>query len=732
MNDELRATRAPAGRLAIVSAALRFPGADSMSSYRATLARRGGQDTPVDVTSFDHERFGMSAAEASQTDVRQRLLLEVVDEALHVAAVPTAQHGGTAVFAGVGAPQMPDVDESGDVDVAERLANRLGLRGPTATVRATGATGLVAVQRACRSLLAREADVAIAAAGTVRLPAGGGVAAVVLKRLDDSMAAGDDILAVVLGSASDTTDWAPSDSPSPVALPGAAGLASLLEAVLTIGHETAPARDPGPRPDAPVHPVTTVSACGISLALEAAPALPAGPVTDRGVVLLASHRLDTLDVDTAAVRSLLAAQPAAVGDLAARSQRRAHRGGYRRHVSIDGVADLDHQFSAPNLRRATRRTPDRPSPVAFAFPGLGSEYVGMGAELARESDVFRASLARTATLAAEVGCPIDHVFVASGQAAATPAATIDLERVLRRAQTGSTGARFDGLPQAHLALFAVQLAFVDLLAHAGIRPAAVLGHSLGEWTAATVAGAVRREDAVVFVAARAALVEQAPSGATIAVADSAEAVRPLLDGAMTLAADNGPQDCTVSGPAEHAAALETRLGRADMVFQRLDTGTAFHNSQLGTAADALADRLHGARLADPVIPVVSGVTGTWLTGGRLGADYWRAQLTSPVLFRQALATVSATYRVLVEIGPGAIRPWALQTTPGIDVVRTARNSYEGVQDSDVVERALAQLWLHGHEPRWPKDPAGRPRLPVPVRPPAPRRQPLDPSRAEAT
>jgi acyl transferase domain-containing protein len=698
MSDELRAARTPTGRLAVVAAAQRFADADSMSS-------------------FDHERFDMSAADAARTDVRQRMLLEVVDEVLHVAAVPAAQYAATAVFVGVGAFGESDVDDSGAADL---LAGRLGLRGPTATLRVPGATGLLAVHRGCQSLLTGAADVVVIAAGAVGLAVGGGVAAVVVKRLDDAVAAGDDILAVVRDSCDDTTDPAAS---APVDPCEAEGLASLVEAVVSLSQD---AQDGGPPR------VETVSASGTSIVLEAPPALPPGPDMDRGVVLLASHCLDTLDVDTAAVRSLLVAEPAVVGDLAARSQRRAHRGGYRRYVSVDGVADLDHQFNAANLRRATRRPPARPAPVAFAFPGLGSEYVGMGADLARESDVFRDSLARTAALAAEVGCPIDHVFLPSEQPTSAPAATIDLKQVLRRADTGSGGTSFDDLPQAHLALFAVQLAFVDLLAEAGIRPAAVLGHSLGEWTAATVAGAVRREDAVAFVAARAALVEQAPCGTTIAVADSADAVRSLLDrGAMTLAADNGPQDCTVSGPAEHAVALETRLARADMVYQRLDTGTAFHNAQLATAADALADRLRGARFADPVIPMVSGVTGTWFAGDRVGADYWRAQLTSPVLFRQALTTVSATYRVLVEVGPGTIRPWALQTTPGIDAVRTARHTYDGVRDADVIERALAQLWLHGHEPRWPKDPADRPRLPIAAPPPAQRRHPLQPAGTEA-
>jgi acyl transferase domain-containing protein len=671
MNDESHVTAGPLDRPAVVSVALRLPGADSLSSDRGTPPDRGTPSEP-DTNLFDHERFGMTAEEAQRTDTRTRLLLEVVDEALHAAAVPAAQHDTTAVFT------------EGPTS-ARQLADRLGLDGPTGTVRVDGPH---AVHLGCRALLAREADVVVAAVGDTT-----GVAAVVLKRLDDATTAGDDVLAVVGDSTTDTGD-----------------LVSVVDAIPTLRADT-------------------VDAGGLVLA--PAPTLPAGPATDHGVVLLDSHHPDTLDADTAALRSLLEAEPGAVADLAARSQRRAHRHGHRRYVSIDGSADLDQRFSPANLRRATRRPPTRPAPVAFAFPGVGSEYVGMGAELARESEVFRASLARTSALAAQAGHPIDHLFTPPEQAATAPAAGIDLKSIVLRARNGPSGTRFDGLPQVHLSLFAVQLAFVDLLASAGVRPDAVLGHSLGEWTAATVAGAVRREDAVGFVAARAALVEQVPGGATIAVADHADAVGPLLAGTgMALAADNGPQDCTVSGLADHAPALAAVLDRADMVYQRLDADTAFHSPHLGGAADALAERLRGARFADPAIPMASGVTGTWLSGARPDADYWRTQLTSPVLFRQALTTVSAKFPVLVEIGPGAIRPWASQTTRGTDAVRTARNSYERVPELDVVERTLAQLWLHGHEPNWPKDPAARPRLPLPIPPPALLRRTRQPSRTE--
>ncbi|MDQ6851459.1 MAG: acyltransferase domain-containing protein [Actinomycetota bacterium] len=875
----------PAGRFAIMSAALRLPGADSLASYwdalvrgtdsitRAAGASPNTDQSPLgvpgnarfvpaygrlaDVTSFDHERFGMSAAESLRTDPQQRLLLEVVDEALHLAAVPSGQRGSTAVFVGTGlssyeevvrthlagAPGVDDLAiELGTARdyAAGKIAYQLDLRGPVVNVLAACSTGLLAVHLGCRALLSGEADVAVAGVAAVRFPewagywavpgsisspdgscrpfdarAGGtvpadGVGAVVLRRLEDAVASGDDILAVIRGSAAnndgrkpgfgnvssasqravilaalraaevepgavsyveshgtgtrlgDAVEWSTlqrifgaNNEPVHVgAVKGnvghtreAAGIAGLFKAVLSLRNGTVPptanfvslpadlsvAGSPiRPVPELtplPPSPVIGVSAFGLGgsnchVVLEAAPETVAGPTVERGVILLSSHRTDTLDADTAAMRSLVYDDPEAVGDLAARSQRRAHQHTHRRYVSVDGTGA---GFSEGTLRRATRRSPKRPAKVAFVFSGVGSEYVGMGAELARLSDAFHISLVETADLAHAAGFPIEHVFVSPERSEPCADGTVDLRRMVRCGRAAKTGGPLGRVPTRHLALFAVQLAYVDLLAVAGIRPAAVLGHSLGEWTAATVAGSIRRQDAVTLVARRAALIEQAPGGVTIAVAAGVDVVRPLLVGTgIIVAADNGPQSCTVSGPVEHGDAVEQSLRDAGLIARRLDTGVAFHNPILREAAATLADELRGVRFGDPIVPMASGITGTWFAAGELDAAYWQAQLTSPVLFRDALAATAARYGVLVEPGPGNIRPWAQQTTPDVDAIRTAKTSYEGARERDLYEQALARLWLHGHDPAWPSGAEERPRAARPGPAPALRRRRFDP------
>ena len=876
--------------IAIVGAALRLPGATSMEAFWDRLLAAGDTITRAPdavpdyeqqplgvadnarfvpaygridgVTEFDHERFQMAPAEAMLTDPQQRVLLEVVDEALYTAAVSAGGRAATSLFAGTGLNTYeatirrhlagaPGTDElavelgTARDYAAGRIAYRLGLGGAAVNVLAACSTGLVAVHLGCRTLLQDEADVAVAAVSAIRFPEwhgywaapGGisspdgvcrpfdaraagtvpadGVAAVVLKRMPDALAAGDDVLAVILGSAlnndgrkggfgdvsaaaqeavigaalnsagvdpaavayveshgtatrlGDVVEWAAlqrvfghNDRPVHVgAVKGnlghtreAAGMAGLLKAVAVMRHGVVPpsanfdslagelSSDRSPlRPvaeatplDGPdAEPLAGVSAFGLGgtnahVVLRSAPARPEPAGGEEGVILLSSPRLASLDAETDAVHRLVDGTPDVAAGVAARSQVRAHPHAYRRYVALEPTRDRAAAFSKRALDQASRRTSRRPADVAFVFPGVGAEYAGMGAGLAGAAAAFRRSLAETVQLSAAAGVDIEPLLARPERAGA---GVTDFDRMLRRS---GHGAAADSPPAAvpvrHLALFAVQLALVDLLEDLGIRPAAVAGHSLGEWTAATVAGVLRRGDAVALLARRARLIEQAPCGATLAVAAAAAGVAPLLGPGAAIAADNSPQSCSVSGSDEAIDELERRLDDAGLVFRRLDTRAAFHNEQLAAAGAALGTELRAVDLSPPAIPMASGMTGSWLGQHEVDAGYWQAQLERPVLFRQALEAVCARHRVIVEVGPGTIRPWTQQIA-SVEAIRTLRLDYVGLDDLTVLRRALADLWLHGHEPRWPADAAPARTPEHPLRP-ALERTVFDPRRVD--
>ncbi|WP_345034275.1 acyltransferase domain-containing protein [Kutzneria kofuensis] len=361
-------------------------------------------------------------------------------------------------------------------------------------------------------------------------------------------------------------------------------------------------------------------------------------------------------------------------------------------------------------------------------PGVGSDHIGMVADLAAASELFRASLRDTAELARAVGVPGLFAELPAESPVDSPptraGALVNLRMVLGRGARRRRVADSPPCRVRHLSLFAVQLAFVDLLASAGVRPAAVVGHSLGEWTAATVVGAISRADAVRMVARRAELIQSAPQGMTVSVAAGAEEIRPLLDDGLEIAAENSPVACVVSGI--DATAFEERLRARGVVHRRLDDRFAFHNRLLAEAADTLAGLVEEVEFTEPAIPMASAVTGEWVK--QFDAAYWRAQLIGTVRFKDALATLARDHGLLVEIGPGNVRPWATHAAPDLDTVRTAKSSFEGARDRDVYEQALAELWLHGHEPVWPVPAADRPHRAPRALPPVLTRRGFDPGR----
>jgi phthiocerol/phenolphthiocerol synthesis type-I polyketide synthase E len=416
---------------------------------------------------------------------------------------------------------------------------------------------------------------------------------------------------------------------------------------------------------------------------------------ERGVILLSSHSPETLERDIATVHSAVEADDSRLEDIASASLKRAHIFPFRHWLPVDfaqrtvGVGGIGGKRSNEISRRAPA--------VVFSFPGLGSEHVGMGAELALTSTVFRDSLTATIRLCKDEGVDISHIFE---KPASHPAQ--DSALTLKSIRNGSAAANDElpgGLPVAHLALFAVQLAYADMLADSGVIPTKVVGHSLGEWTAATVAGALSRRTAVKLIAQRAVLVAGTTGGVTLAVAADAATVETLLAGAMGIAAQNSPNSCTVSGPRDALDRVETTLADAGIRFTRLSSEAAFHSDQLIAVSDQLRQIMSAADFGAPQITFISSVSAQ-VVRHTLDADYWSTQLVAPVRFEPALRTAITSNSVLVEIGPGTTRQWAMQTMPGVTAVRTSRTSIETTPDAVIFTEALARIWATGISPRW--------------------------------
>lgn len=314
----------------------------------------------------------------------------------------------------------------------------------------------------------------------------------------------------------------------------------------------------------------------------------------------------------------------------------------------DGTGAADTGESARNRPR-----------VGFLFPGQSSEYAGMAVELHRDSPTFRAALDRhTETFRRLTGVgPLD-VF-------ADPAAQTKAELL-------------------QPAVFLLQIALAEFWASCGVRPDAVVGHSLGEYAAACVAGVFSVEEGLELVCARGRAFAAVPgSGRMVAVGctDPAELERLVKakGGTAAVAAYNAPERITVSGSDTEMGELEEEFGQRRWGVIPLETTHAFHSPLVAPAVPELVEAAGRITHREPVVPMALNLTGAWAGRAELGAEYWGRQLTSPVRFAPGIGELLAGgCTVFLEVGPG----------------RTLTTSGRAQCDDDAV-------WLPGLAPRTP-------------------------------
>jgi acyl transferase domain-containing protein len=289
-----------------------------------------------------------------------------------------------------------------------------------------------------------------------------------------------------------------------------------------------------------------------------------------------------------------------------------------------------------------------PPEVAFVFPGQGTQYPGMAAGLYESEPTFRAVLEECGRLLeGYIDVPLLELLY--------PAVTQQAQAAEQLQQT-----RY-----AQPAIFCVEYALAQLLISWGIRPGAMVGHSVGEFVAATLAGVFTLEESLHIVATRGRLMQAMPPGAMLSVRTSAGELAARLVPDTEIAAYNAAKMCVASG--EHAAiqALEKRLQADDIPCKLLRTSHAFHSALMEPAAERFRDELEKIEPQAPSIPFVSTATGTWIREKEaLDRDYWARHLRVPVRFQHAIEELcGAGFGLLVEAGPGgALLP--LSRNPG--------------------------------------------------------------------
>jgi phthiocerol/phenolphthiocerol synthesis type-I polyketide synthase E len=416
-----------------------------------------------------------------------------------------------------------------------------------------------------------------------------------------------------------------------------------------------------------------------------------------------------LDTETTRV----AAELEAGADLAevARGLRARPPHPFRRVLVARGADDALAALRARDPRRVlTAREVPEGRTVAFLFPGLGEQYVGMGRGLYRSQPVFRAEIDRCAELLRpQLGADLREVLWPPETEAPAPAAGgFDLRKMLGRdaaaAKPDPAADRLNRTEVAQPAVFALEYALFRLVSEWGLRPRAVIGHSLGEYVAATVAGVWELEDALALVAERARLVGELPGGAMLGLPLSEAEARPYLGEDLSVAAVNSPTTCVASGPEEAVAALEARLAADGQVARRLPTTHAFHSRMMEPAVPRFRDRLAAAPASAPRIPLVSNVTGTWMRAEEAAdPEYWVRHLCGTVRFAQGVLELAPDPdTVLLEVGPGqTLGGFARQSGLARQVILpSVRYRYDRQDDEAFLLGTLGKLWLTGAPVEW--------------------------------
>lgn len=817
------------------------------------IAAKGIMD---DIDKFDARFFGYLPREAALMDPQHRVFLETCYEALeHAGCDPFRFAGNVGVYAGCYIDTYLLANLCSDVEflrnlvksiqvgtlqcelgndkdyLATRVAFKLNLRGPAVTLQTACSTSLVALSHACQGLQAYQCDAALAGGVTITLPlkrgyyykkggmlsgdghcrafdenAAGTVfsnasAALVLKRLEDALADGDTVYAVIRGHACNN-DGAQKLSYTAPSVDGQAEVIALAHAIgdidaRTVGyieaHGTAtPLGDPieiqgltkafrlttedtnfcavgsvktnighldcasgavgtiktalclhhkqlvpslnfvRPNPNidfanSPFYVNTElkefpspdggrrragVSSFGVGgtnahLVLEEAPEVDRDPGTQRAQhLLLVSAKTETaMNSSAERLAAHLATHPEQnLADVAYTLQ--AGRAVYaQRRIVVAG----SHDEAIEKLNKAAP-PPDRaksdgaPPPVVFMFPGQGSQFPGMARDLYANEPVFaehfnQCSELLTPTLGRDLR---DLVFKFKDQEEAAAA--------LRQTEV------------AQPAIFAIEYSLAKLWMSWGVQPAAFIGHSVGEFAAAALAGVFELEDALRIVTVRGKLMQELPTGSMLSVRAPVQEVERMLGDGLCLAASNAPSLTVVSGPSDGIKALQARLDAAEIPHTFLHTSHAFHSDMMDPAVAPTVAEVQKVSLGAPQVPIMSTVTGAWLSDDE-AADpaYWGRNLRQPVRFSEGITALADEDRLYLEVGPGQVlSTLARQTigkTPQPITFSSLAHARQKGADLPTLMSTVGRLWLHGVQLDWRGFHGGEPtRVPLPTYP----------------
>jgi len=323
--------------------------------------------------------------------------------------------------------------------------------------------------------------------------------------------------------------------------------------------------------------------------------------------------------------------------------------------------------------------------IAFVFTGQGSHYPGMGSDLYNTEPVFRSSFDECRTIARQ------HLDV-------------DLNKIF---DVASVKQLDDHDAFAQLAIFSLEYSLTKLWEHWGILPSAVLGHSLGEWVAASIAGVFSAEDAILAIYHRGRLMQSvAHGGAAIVIRGKQEDVAEYLESGLSLAAVNSPSICMISGPEDGVLSCQTKLKKDKIAHRRLPLTLAVHSEMMDPIIEPFHEILQQITFSAPKIPIISTVSGDWMTDQQaVDARYWAQHMRKMVRFSDGVKSALADKDYLMlEVGPGtALSTLVKQQNSYTGIVESVNSLSDSLNDGRELKSilfAIGKLWLKGISIDW--------------------------------
>ena len=791
------------------------------------VRKRGALENIED---FDAGFFGLRPLEAKVMDPQQRVFLEICYEAMESAGcIPERFGGSVGVFATASQNTYrercltgnPSLNQSaGEVAIrigneldylASSVAYRLNLNGPAVTLRTACSSSLVAIANGCRVLMDYECDAVLAggvsitvpqSSGYVHQPGGilspdghcrtfdkraqgtyfsNGAAVVLLKRLEDAVADGDDIWATIIGCGvnNDGANRASFTAPNvmgqaevvtmaqemadvdpdtityveahgtatevgdPIEIEAltkaferktdrkqfcevgsiksnlghldvAAGVAGLIKVALALKHGYLPPsinfEAPNPKIDFENSPFKVVSSghewhqsgqprrAGVSAfgtgGTNAHIVLEEGPATrstkDTGadkLLLLSAHSAAALKeraADLAAVLSQESSASLADIEYTLRERRKIYP--HRQFVVCSdtetGASALAKGLSKRTGAREVIEDADR---LAFMFPGQGTQYPGMGLGLYEFDESYRAAADEClAILDQRLGEEFRKVLFSTDRE----------DAAIVRSLTNTE--------YAQPAIFTLEYALAKMWLNRGVRPQALIGHSVGEFVAACLADVFSLEDALELVALRGQLMQAQPPGTMLSVRTGVDNLEGLLPDGISVACVNGPSLVVLSGPESDIESCMRELDSKDITCRPLHTSHAFHSSMMEPIIEPMLDALKNIEFKAPNVAIMSTVTGRWLEeADATDSQYWARHALSTVRFADGIrGLLDNNYRVFLECGSRTtLSTLARQQFSNDDGPRIAVASLgedlDAKGERTAALRAVGDLWANG-------------------------------------